>query len=102
MRQACLQWFSSLPEHDLPDYLQVAITRAQQQNDIREAKNLRYVYYQGDQAIQQINKIQSLSPIVFPDHVKDRLIEIERRIAQRKIDLDKALQNNKPTEVENP
>jgi len=94
---ALSQWLRNIPP-EMPMELQIQATRHTMQQQIQVIKDLRWIYYQAEEAkmkLKHLTRRHSAEKRYFPRHVIRTLKELERTIMQAQKQLDKWLRQNK-------
>jgi hypothetical protein len=94
---AITQWIRNMPP-EMPMELQIQATRQTMQQQIQIIKDLRWIYYQAEEAnmkLKHLRRKHSAEKRYFPRHVIRTLKELEHTIIQAQKQLDKWLRQNK-------
>lgn len=94
---AISQWLRNIPP-EMPMELQIQATRHIMQQQIQVIKDLRWIYYQAEEAkmkFKHLTRKYSAEKRYFPRHVIKTLKQLERTIIQAQKQLDKWLRQNK-------
>lgn len=94
---ALSQWLRNMPP-EMPLEIQIQATRQTMQQQIQVIKDLRWIYYQAEEAkmkLRHLTRQRSADKHYFPRHVIKTLKELEKTIMQAQKQLDKWLRQNK-------
>jgi len=94
---AITQWIRNMSP-EMPMEIQIQATRQTMQQQIQVIKDLRWIYYQAEEAnmkLKHLRRKHSAEKRYFPRHVIRTLKEFERTIIKAQKQLDKWLRQNK-------